>query len=91
LGDLPESCVAFVLVYLDPPKICKLAMINMAFRGASSADFVWESKLPPNYDSVIGRVFNDDDGCRRLHTPPPWVVCTAEGISLSFLNYPSLF
>ncbi|KAL3331276.1 hypothetical protein AABB24_034876 [Solanum stoloniferum] len=57
LGDLPESCVASVLVYMDPPQICKLSMLNRAFRGASSADFVWESKLPMNYTSIIQRVF----------------------------------
>ncbi|XP_055821445.1 F-box protein PP2-A12-like [Solanum dulcamara] len=57
LGDLPESCVASVLVYMDPPQICKLSMLNRAFRGASSADFVWESKLPMNYNSIIQRVF----------------------------------
>lgn len=60
LGDLPESCVASVLVYLDPPQICRLAMLNRAFRGASSADFVWESKLPLNYGDVIDRVFEKD-------------------------------
>ncbi|CAI9093944.1 OLC1v1029560C1 [Oldenlandia corymbosa var. corymbosa] len=59
LGDLPESCVASVLLYLDPPEICRLAMLNRAFRGASSADFIWESKLPLNYDSVIQRVYDD--------------------------------
>lgn len=57
IGDLPESCVASVLVYMDPPQICKLSMLNRAFRGASCADFVWESKLPMNYTSVIQRVF----------------------------------
>lgn len=57
LGDLPESCVASVLVYMDPPQICKLSLLNRAFRGASSADFVWESKLPMNYSSIIQRVF----------------------------------
>ncbi|KAL3647206.1 hypothetical protein CASFOL_008174 [Castilleja foliolosa] len=57
LGDLPESCVALVLAYLDPPQICRLAMLNRAFRGASTADFVWESKLPLNYEDVIARVF----------------------------------
>ncbi|KAI3931044.1 hypothetical protein MKW92_031627 [Papaver armeniacum] len=36
LGDMPESCVASVLMYLDPPEICKLARLNQAFRGASS-------------------------------------------------------
>ncbi|KAG8374858.1 hypothetical protein BUALT_Bualt10G0039300 [Buddleja alternifolia] len=60
LGDLPESCVASVLAYLDPPQICKLAMLNRAFREASSANFVWESKLPLNYEDIIGRVFEED-------------------------------
>lgn len=59
LGDLPESCVASVLVHLDPQQICQLAVLNRAFRGASSADFVWESKLPPNYSALIERVFED--------------------------------
>ncbi|CAA0831527.1 F-box protein PP2-A13 [Striga hermonthica] len=67
LGDLPESCVASVLVYLDPPQICRMAMLNRAFRGASSADFVWESKLPLNYGDVIDKVFEKDDGfCKGL-------------------------
>ncbi|CAA3008419.1 F-box PP2-A12-like [Olea europaea subsp. europaea] len=61
LGDLPESCAASVLVYLDPPEICKLAILNRAFNGASSADFVWDSKLPKNYGSVIRRVFGESD------------------------------
>lgn len=49
LGDIPESCVACVFMYLTPPEICNLARLNRAFRGAASADSVWESKLPPNY------------------------------------------
>ncbi|GKV23061.1 hypothetical protein SLEP1_g32843 [Rubroshorea leprosula] len=57
LGDLPESCVASVIRYLDPPEICKLARLNRAFRGASLADFVWEEKLPPNYQILVGKVF----------------------------------
>lgn len=60
LGDLPESCVASVLVHLEPPQICRLAMLNRAFRGASSADFVWESKLPVNYEDLIGSVFDEE-------------------------------
>lgn len=40
LSDMPESCVALVLMHLDPPEICKLARLNRAFRGASSADFI---------------------------------------------------
>ncbi|KAK4486442.1 hypothetical protein RD792_009120 [Penstemon davidsonii] len=61
LGDLPESCVASVLVYLDPPQICKLAMLNRALSRASSADFIWESKLPSNYEDIIQRVFGKND------------------------------
>ncbi|KAI5655557.1 hypothetical protein M9H77_32744 [Catharanthus roseus] len=70
LGDLPESCVASVLVYLDPPEICKLSMMNRAFRGASSADFIWESKLPANYDSLIQRVFQEDDSSGQSNNFP---------------------
>lgn len=62
LGDLPECCVASVLVYLDPPQICRLGGLNRAFRGASYADFVWESKLPANCNSVLRRVFGEEDG-----------------------------
>lgn len=67
LGDLPESCVASVLENMDPQEICRLALLNRAFRGASSADFVWESKLPSNYDSLIQRLFDDfpSNLCKR--------------------------
>ncbi|KAD5508296.1 hypothetical protein E3N88_15999 [Mikania micrantha] len=53
LGDLPESVVGSVLVHLSPQEICRFAGLNRAFRGASSADFVWESKLPENYGSRV--------------------------------------
>ncbi|KAL2517007.1 F-box protein PP2-A12 [Abeliophyllum distichum] len=61
LGDLPENCVASIIGYLDPPEICRLAMLNRSFRGASSADFVWESKLPLNYGSIVQRLIENDD------------------------------
>lgn len=53
LGDIPESCVACVFLYLTPPEICNLARLNHAFRGAASSDSVWESKLPPNYQHLL--------------------------------------
>ncbi|KAK4725117.1 hypothetical protein R3W88_027896 [Solanum pinnatisectum] len=53
LGDIPESCVACVFMYLTPPEICNLARLNRAFRGASSSDAVWESKLPSNYHHIL--------------------------------------
>ncbi|GAB2274008.1 hypothetical protein Dimus_008778 [Dionaea muscipula] len=62
LGELPESCVAMVLMHLEPKDICRFAKLNRAFFGASSADFVWELKLPGNYQRVIEKVFGDGDG-----------------------------
>lgn len=59
LGDLPESCAADVLKYLSPVEICKLANMNRAFRWASWADFVWDSKLPPNYRVLVQRLIGD--------------------------------
>ncbi|KAB2083857.1 hypothetical protein ES319_A05G295700v1 [Gossypium barbadense] len=56
LGDLPESCVASIIQHLDPPEICKLAKLNRAFSAASWADFVWESKLPPNYHILVHKI-----------------------------------
>ncbi|KAF9591727.1 hypothetical protein IFM89_006073 [Coptis chinensis] len=53
LGDIPESCVACVFMYLTPPEICNLARLNRAFRGAASSDSVWESKLPSNYQDLL--------------------------------------
>jgi len=59
LGDLPESCVALMLMYLDPPDICKVARLNRAFRDASLADFIWESKLPLNYKFIVEKALKD--------------------------------
>ncbi|XP_048613973.1 F-box protein PP2-A12-like isoform X2 [Brassica napus] len=56
LGDLPEDCVALIVENLDPVEICRLSKLNRAFRGASWADFVWESKLPPNYEAFLERI-----------------------------------
>ncbi|XP_062194259.1 F-box protein PP2-A13-like [Phragmites australis] len=53
LGDLPESCVAEVLLRLDPPEICRMARLSRTFRGAASGDGVWESKLPRNYARLL--------------------------------------
>ncbi|KAL5727685.1 hypothetical protein ACHQM5_000853 [Ranunculus cassubicifolius] len=61
LGDIPEGCVANVLIHLDPQEICKLAKLNRAFSGASSADFIWESKLPSNYKTLVDKL-SDGDG-----------------------------
>nr|XP_010919235.1 F-box protein PP2-A13 [Elaeis guineensis] len=66
LGDLPESCVAAVLLHLDPPEICRLARLGRAFRGAASADFVWETKLPRNYRYLMGLVENEKSKKRHL-------------------------
>lgn len=46
LGEIPEFCVALVLINLDPPEICELARINRAFRQAHAVGMdVWKSRL----------------------------------------------
>lgn len=60
LSDVPESCIASVLSCLNPPEICELARLNRAFRAASSADFIWESKLPSNYLRIVKKLFRDE-------------------------------
>ncbi|KAG6412092.1 hypothetical protein SASPL_124758 [Salvia splendens] len=58
LGDIPESCVACVFLYLSPPEICNLARLNRSFRGAASSDAVWEAKLPSNYHHLLQLLSN---------------------------------
>ena len=59
LGELPESVVGSILVHLNPQDICRLAAVNKAFYGASSADFIWDKKLPQNYNKCL---VSDDGG-----------------------------
>ncbi|KFK35307.1 hypothetical protein AALP_AA5G267500 [Arabis alpina] len=59
LVDLPENCIALIMMRLDPPEICRLARLNRIFRRASSADFIWESKLPSNYQVIAQKVFDE--------------------------------
>ncbi|XP_020570939.1 F-box protein PP2-A13-like [Phalaenopsis equestris] len=61
LGDLPEGCIAEVMLHLDPPGICKLAKLSRTFRGAASGDFVWETKLPSNYNYLLERASDDKE------------------------------
>lgn len=53
--------MAMVLMNLDPKDICTMTMLNRVFYGASSADFVWESKLPANYPQILDKIYDDDD------------------------------
>ncbi|KAG6693566.1 hypothetical protein I3842_09G006900 [Carya illinoinensis] len=46
LGDIPESCVAGVLLYLTPQEICNLTRLNRAFRGVASSDLELLDLLP---------------------------------------------
>ncbi|RLM85168.1 ATPP2-A13 [Panicum miliaceum] len=65
LGDLPESCVAEVLLRLDPLEICRMARLSRTFRGAASGDGVWESKLPRNYARLLAVAAAGDGGERQ--------------------------
>lgn len=66
LGDLPENCLAMVLAYLDPPDICNLARTNRAFYRASSADFIWEPKLPENHRNLAEKLILYEGSCESL-------------------------
>lgn len=55
LEDIPESCLAMVFSYLDPPEICQVARVNRAFRAASSSDIIWDAKLPSNYKFLVDK------------------------------------
>lgn len=59
LGDLPECCVASILVHLDPTDISRLAGLNKAFSGAANSDSVWTSKLPLNYKYLLDKASMD--------------------------------
>ncbi|KAI3800146.1 hypothetical protein L1987_35456 [Smallanthus sonchifolius] len=52
LGDILESCVALVLSYSDPLEICKFARLNRALRATFSANFIWDAKLPSNFNHL---------------------------------------
>ena len=53
LGDIPESCVSCMFLYLTPSEICNLARLNHAFHSAASSDSVQEAKLPVNYQDLL--------------------------------------
>ncbi|XP_010523723.1 PREDICTED: F-box protein PP2-A13-like [Tarenaya hassleriana] len=59
LVDVPENCMALIMMRLDPLEICKLARLNRVFRRASSADFIWDDKLPQNYKAIALKVFDE--------------------------------
>ncbi|KAG9158472.1 hypothetical protein Leryth_013199 [Lithospermum erythrorhizon] len=67
LSDLPESCVALILSYLDPSDICKLALVNSTFRRASSADSVWEKRLPENHEVLLKKVHQCQEHHQNLY------------------------
>lgn len=67
LDDIPESFIALVLSSFEPPEIAKLAGINRDFHAASSADFIWVSKLPPTYPYIISKLCDQSirDKCKK--------------------------
>jgi len=83
LGDMPESCVAAVLLNLDPPEICQVACLNRAFRGAASADCVWAGKLPANYRylaALAAAADDEGDGDGDGNVKPCSPISTKKGI-----------
>ena len=94
LEDIPESCIAMVLGYLDPPEICRLARINRAFRDASSADFIWVNKLPTNYSFIIHKLsdkYKDDYEDINSHSSDDKMVGLTKKNVFARLSRPNLF
>ncbi|KAL8160249.1 hypothetical protein V2J09_001786 [Rumex salicifolius] len=65
LGELPESCIAMIMSRLDSPEICQLALLNKAFWRASTADLVWEPKLPSNYAFLARKLLDEMPETKR--------------------------
>lgn len=61
MGDLPENCIATMLMGMGPAEICRLARINRTFRAAAAADFIWEEKLPDGYGRFVERVLGAEE------------------------------
>ncbi|KAL0339392.1 UNVERIFIED_CONTAM: F-box protein PP2-A13 [Sesamum angustifolium] len=94
LEDIPESCIALILSYLDPPEIAKLARLSRAFRAASSADFIWVPKLPSTYPYILSKLSDQggvgDNGKKdvygRLCRSSPFDGGTKEGLFGDFVK-----
>lgn len=60
LRNLPDDCVARILMGFGAMEICQLARVNRTFRRAGNADFIWEKLLPENYSMFIERVIGSE-------------------------------
>ncbi|CAN1130710.1 F-box protein PP2-B10 [Linum perenne] len=58
MEELPENCIVKVLSFAGPQESCKLALISNIFRSASQFDGLWESFLPPDYQTLIPQSSN---------------------------------
>ncbi|XP_047340378.1 F-box protein PP2-A13-like [Impatiens glandulifera] len=56
LEDIPENCKALILTHLNPIEICNLSCMNRSFQAASSANFIWDLKLPSNYQFIVDKL-----------------------------------
>ena len=61
LDDIPENCISSMMMNFDPQEICSLARVNKTFHRASSANFVWESKLPQNYKFLLNKSDKEEE------------------------------
>lgn len=52
---LPEECIAGVLSFTSPPEACRSSSVSTIFRSAAESDTVWETFLPPQYQTIISR------------------------------------
>ncbi|KAK6235513.1 hypothetical protein SCA6_010850 [Theobroma cacao] len=55
LNELPEECVAKILSATTPADACRLSCLSATFRSAAASDSVWNSFLPPDYQTILSR------------------------------------
>jgi len=65
MGDLPESCISFVLSFTTPRDVCRLSAVNKTFRSAGNSDFVWEKMLPIQYPNLLSRMDSPLEICSK--------------------------
>ncbi|XP_044481086.1 putative F-box protein PP2-B12 isoform X2 [Mangifera indica] len=52
---LPEGCIAAIISCTTPREACRLSLVSSIFKSAAESDVVWESFLPPDYQTIISK------------------------------------
>ena len=63
VGDLPECCLAHVMVLTSPRDACRCAAVSPSFRAAAESDAVWDRFLPPDYRAILASASAPPQAC----------------------------